>query len=142
MVHYPQHFQSKTTAHPGIKENWTSEVSEHQITCSIPTQYEGTGEAYSPEDLFLLSLQNCFVATFKIYSDHMHLEFDTLSVSADLIVDLEDSKGPVMKKVELIIELTGVKDEELAQDLVSRSLKDGFIFQSVSTEIKSRVSLA
>lgn len=141
MVHYPQHFHATATAHQGIKENWTSDVSHHELTCSIPSEYEGTGEAYSPEEFFLLSLQNCFVATFKIYAEHMHLDFETLTVQADLLVDINESLGPQVKKVELNIQLSNVTNDKLARDLVDRSLKDGFIFQSVSTEIVSRLSL-
>lgn len=141
MVHYPQTFHAETSCHKDIKENWSAHVSEHELTCSIPKLYEGSGEAFSPEDLYLLSLQNCFVATYKVYAEHMNLEFDTLTVSADLVIDIEEGHGPVMKNVEMNIELSGVSEEALAQELVEKSLASGFIFQSIKTKVTSVINI-
>lgn len=135
MVTYPQKFHAEADARAGIKGTWENTASEHTTECSIPEIYEGSGEAFSPEEFFLLSLQNCFIASFKVYADHKDLVFTRINVSADLIVTIHDSQGPVMDSVEMNINLYGVKDEALAQELVNKAIKDGFIFNSIRTHV-------
>ncbi len=140
MVQYPRHYHAEAVAHAGTDETWETVASEHKTECSIPEAYEGTGEAFSPEDFFLLSLQNCFVATFKVYAEHLKLDYESIKVSADLIVDIEQDKGPVMKRVEMNIDLYGVIDEMKAENFVNKALEDGFIFNSVITDVEPRIT--
>jgi len=142
MVTYPQKFHAEAVAKSGIKGTWENTASEHKTECSIPEVYEGSGEAFSPEEFFLLSLQNCFIASFKVYADHKNLDFERISVSADLMVNIHDSKGPVMDSVEMNVNLSGVKDEQLARELVDKAIKDGFIFNSIRTTVKQNLNFA
>jgi organic hydroperoxide reductase OsmC/OhrA len=134
MVQYPQHYHSEAEASAELKEAWESSTSDNKVTCSIPAAYDGSGEAFSPEEFFLLSLQNCFIASFKVYANHKHLEFDRINVSADLIVNVKDDQGPIMDYVEMFIKIYDVKDKNLASSLIDRALKDGFIFNSIRTK--------
>lgn len=140
MVHYPQTYHAESIANAELKEAWETIADQKKTKCSIPQVYEGSGEAFSPEEFFLLSLQNCFIASFKVYSSHLHLEFDRISVSADLIVDTSEDSGPIMKSIELFIDISKVSDEAKARDLITRALRDGFIFNSINTEINHHVS--
>jgi organic hydroperoxide reductase OsmC/OhrA len=139
MITYPQRFHAEATAHSGIKETWQVSASDYKTECSIPEIYSGTGEAFSPEELFLLSLQNCFVASFKVYAEHTRLNFDRIDVLADLDVDLDEDRGPVMKSVEMKIDLYGVSNEDKAKDLIDRALKNGFIFNSIQTSVRPMI---
>lgn len=139
MVHYPLQYHAESNAGADLKEAWETIASDKKVKCSIPEIYQGSGEALSPEEFFLLSLQNCFIASFKVYASHMHLEFEKISVTADLIVNNEGSQGPVMKSVEMFIKISKVHDEDMARDLIYRALQDGFIFNSIKTEINSHI---
>lgn len=139
MVHYPQQYHAETVANAEVKEVWEAVTAENRTKCSIPTAYDGSGEAFSPEEFFLLSLQNCFIASFKVYAHHMDLAFDRISVSADLIVDLKDDAGPVMDSVEMVIELFNTTDEDKARYLIDKSIQDGFIFNSIKTRVTTRI---
>jgi organic hydroperoxide reductase OsmC/OhrA len=98
-------------------------------------EFEGAGGGLSPEDLFAQALTNCFVATFKVYAHHSRLNFKEVRVKSDLIVDLDDNKKPVMKKLVLRAVIVGADNPQKAQTLAERAMKQGFILNSVKTEI-------
>jgi organic hydroperoxide reductase OsmC/OhrA len=135
MVNYPVSFFGVSDATSGIKTSWDVKSSDFQSKCSVPTEFEGSGEAFSPEDFFLLSLQNCFVATFKVYAEYSRLQFDQLTVSCELIVDKNENQKPVMKALKIKIELQNPSDKKKADLLIKKTLENGFILQSVKTEI-------
>jgi organic hydroperoxide reductase OsmC/OhrA len=138
MISYPVSFHGASKASSGIQNEWKVTSSGLDTTCSVPKEFEGAGGAFSPEDFFLLSLQNCFVATFKVYAEYSRLSFDQLNVTSELIVDKNDNLKPVMKACKLIIELSNPSDKKKADLLIKKTLENGFILQSVKTEIISQ----
>jgi organic hydroperoxide reductase OsmC/OhrA len=135
MISYPVSFHGLSEASSGIKNEWKVISSGLASTCSVPKEFEGSGGAFSPEDFFLLSLQNCFVATFKVFAEYSRLSFDKLNVTGELIVDKNENLKPIMKACKLIIELTNPSDKKKAELLIKKTLENGFILQSVKTEI-------
>ena len=135
MISYPVSFHGASRASSGIQNEWKVTSSGLDTTCSVPKEFEGSGGAFSPEDFFLLSLQNCFVATFKVYAEYSRLSFDQLNVTGELIVDKNDNLKPVMKACKLIIELYNPSDKKKSDLLIKKTLENGFILQSVKTEI-------
>lgn len=134
-IRYPITFQAHSHAEPGLNSIWSVKSAEHQFDCAIPVEFEGAGGGLSPEDLFAQALTNCFVATFKVYAHHSRLNFKEVRVNSDLIVDLDDNKKPVMKKLVLRAVIVGSENPQKAQTLAERAMKQGFILNSVKTEI-------
>lgn len=141
MIQYPIQFFGQSDAGPGIQTSWSTEASGFSLNCSVPKEFEGDGTFQSPEDFFLLAVQNCFVATFKVYAKYSKLTFQQLSVGSELEVNKTESGNTVMKSVTLKITLSGVSDEKKARLLVDKTLAQGFIIQSVKSEIKSQVTI-
>lgn len=141
MIQYPVQFFGQSEAGPGIQKSWSTEASGFSANCSVPKEFEGDGTFHSPEDFFLLAVQNCFVATFKVYAQYSRLTFNQLSVGSELEVNKTESGNTVMKSVTLKITLSGVSDEKKARLLVDKTLAQGFIIQSVKSEIKSQVTI-
>lgn len=139
MISYPTSFYGTGEATSGIDKEWNVKSSEFSTKCSVPREFEGSGTAFSPEDFFLLSLQNCFIATFKVFAHYSKLNFDSLKVKAELIVDKDEKQKPVMKKLLMKIEFTNVSDQKKADILVKKTLENGFILQSVKTEITAEL---
>lgn len=135
MITYPVIFSGKSTSASGMKTSWDVESSGQRLSCSIPQEFEGVPGYLSPEDFYLLAVNNCFIATFKVYAHYSKLSFNELRLSGDLVVDLGNDKKPVMKKVHLKIHLTGIVDQKKAQLLINKTLENGFILQSIKTEI-------
>lgn len=141
MIQYPIQFFGQSDAGPGIQKSWSTESSGFATGCSVPKEFEGDGTFQSPEDYFLLAVQNCFIATFKVYAHYSKLAFNQLTVESELEVNKTETGNVVMKSVTLRIDLSGVSDEKKARLLVDKTLAQGFILQSVKSEIKSHVSI-
>jgi organic hydroperoxide reductase OsmC/OhrA len=141
MIQYPVQFSGKSVAVSGIKTSWDTVASGHELNCSVPAEFEGDGTNPSPEDYFLLALQNCFVATFKVFAEYSKLTFTDLSVQSELEVDRNSEGKITMKSMVLNIQISGISDEKKARLLVDKTLKTGFIIQSVKTEIIPHVTI-
>jgi organic hydroperoxide reductase OsmC/OhrA len=139
MITYPVSFYGISEAKPGIQNQWKVTSSNFESSCSVPMEFEGPGNTFSPEDFFLLSLKNCFIATFKVYAEHSRLNFDHLSVSAELIVDKNEFGKPAMKALKLKIVVTNPSETKKADLLIKKALSNGFILQSVKSEIISEI---
>lgn len=139
MITYPISFHGESLAGQGIQSEWKVTSSSFKSNCAVPKEFEGSGKAFSPEGFFLLSLQNCFVATFKVYAEYSKLNFDFLKVTGELVVDKNESNRPVMKTLKLNIQITNPSDKKKSDLLIKKTLDNGFILQSVRTEIVTEV---
>lgn len=135
MITYPIEFQTKANALPGINANWELHSQAIKLDCAIPPEFEGPGNALSPEDLYAQALTNCFVATFKVYAEKSHLNYDNLNCSGILMVDLDENKKPCMKSFKLLVEIQNPTSPEKAKLLAEKAFKSGFILNSVKTEL-------
>lgn len=135
MIGYPINFEAKATTNSGINSHWSAHSQEFKLDCGIPTEFEGPGHALSPEDLYAQALTNCFVATFKVFAEKSHLEFSSLSCHGLLTVDLNEAKKPCMKKFKLTVQLTNVSNIDKAKILADKAFKNGFILNSVKTDL-------
>jgi peroxiredoxin-like protein len=52
-----------------------------------PLDFDGPGDAWSPEQLLLAAVEACFLLTFRAVAQASHLEFASLSVEAEGVVD-------------------------------------------------------
>lgn len=136
MISYPMSFTGSASSESGIQSLWKFESQNHAGLCAIPPEFEGPGGAFSPEDLFAQALTNCFIGTFKVFAEKSKLSFETLNVQSELIVDLDDSKKPVMKKCILHVKFTGVENPTRLKLLAERVMSSGFILRSVKTALE------
>ncbi len=134
MIQYPIEFQCESTATSGTQGTWTSLSQEKQSLCSVPVEFMGSGGGLSPEDLFNQALSNCFVATFKVYAENSKLDFEKLSTSSRLVVDLDEGRKPVMKSIYIQVKIHKPSNAERALLLAKKASTSGFILNSVKTE--------
>jgi organic hydroperoxide reductase OsmC/OhrA len=140
VINYPISFFGSSIANAGIQSNWHVTASVFETKCSVPKEFEGSGDSFSPEDFFLLSLQNCFVATFKVYSHYSKLMFEEIKINSELIVDKDEKQKPVMRKIIFKIEVTNPSNQSKAETIINKVLENGFILQSVKTEIITEIT--
>lgn len=131
----PMDFSSEATATGNFDDSWNISSGAAQSTCAIPREFGGSGGGFSPEDLFLQALMNCFVGTFKVYAKVSKINFSKVSVSGKLTVDQDSSKKISMKTAVLDIEVFGVDRPDRIETIVAKTLREGFILNSVKTEI-------
>ncbi len=135
MISYPIEFQTKAAAHSGINSNWNIQSQNFELSCAVPVEFEGPGQALSPEDLFAQALTNCFVATFKVYAEKSRLEYDQVTCQGLLVVDLDENKKPCMKTFKLMTSIQNPSSLEKAKLLAEKAFKNGFILNSVKTQL-------
>jgi organic hydroperoxide reductase OsmC/OhrA len=134
MIQYPIDFRSTSLATNGLQTTWEIKSGGYNLTCAIPPEFEGGGGGLSPEDLFAQALTNCFVATFKVYAHHSRLEFENVFAESTLTVDLSAEGKPVMKKL-VLRAVIKTSHPAKAKTLAERAFKQGFILNSVKTEL-------
>ncbi len=142
MIHYPISFFAEAKANSGIQTSWTIASKNIENACAVPSEFEGPGGALSPEDLFVQALTNCFVATFKVYAEKSRVEFSKVSVSAELIADLDAHKKPVMKSCTLRVKIEGSAQLDRVRTIAEKAFQSGFILNSVKTEVKLELNIS
>ena len=135
MINYPIVFKGGAEGPSGKNTPWDVYSSSFETTCAVPPEFEGSGGTFSPEDFFLLALENCFIATFKVFAEYSKFEYERIEITSTLTVDKKDSAQVLMKEIHLNITLSGVKDARKADLLTKKVIAGGFILQSVKTDI-------
>lgn len=134
MVHYPVHFDATAHAQSGVKNVWSAEVSGQKVNVAVPPEFSGPGGGFSPEDLYALALQNCFIATFKVLAERSRMEFSDLDVKATLAVDRNEAGQPWMARINFDVRLGGVENVAKANRVLKKTESSCFILNSVKTE--------
>jgi len=137
MITYPMTFKVSSKSHSGINSLWSTEalaMPSSNIQMAIPPEFEGPGNGYSPEDLYAIALQNCFIATFKVFAEKSKLQFDTIQVESDLIVDRDEKGRPWMAKIKMQATLIGSTNTENAKRILEKTSQSCMILNSVKTE--------
>lgn len=129
-------FFSEAEAQQQFDQPWIVKSGPMQAICAIPKEFNGAGGGFSPEDFFLQALINCFIGTFKVYAKASRIAFDHLSVKGALNVGPNVDGQVIMKKVVLDIQVNGCERPDRIQTLVAKVIRDGFILNSVKTDIQ------
>jgi len=135
MLKLPVEFKSSASASGDFQKVWAIQSGALEAECAVPAEFGGKGGGFSPEDLYLQALINCFIGTFKVYAKASKIDFGNLAVFGALTVDRNENGAVRMQKCELEIELNGVLSEGRVKTLVEKVFRDGFILNSVKTEI-------
>jgi len=60
------------------------------LRTAAPLDFDGPGDAWSPEQLLLAAVEACFLLTFRAVAQASRLEFVSLAVDAEGVVDRVD----------------------------------------------------
>jgi peroxiredoxin-like protein len=66
-----------TLASPGVPD----------LATAAPTEFDGPGDAWSPEQLLVAAVEACFVLTFRAIAQASRVEFTSLAVEGEGILD-------------------------------------------------------
>jgi organic hydroperoxide reductase OsmC/OhrA len=130
-------FAVESIGQSGINATWINRLQDkpcEDLLMSIPPEFEGPGGTYSPEDLYALSLMNCYLATFKYIAEKSKLKYEKIKGEALLRVAKGNEKSLWMEKVEITITLTGCETKDRAQALLEKTKSHCMIINSVKTE--------
>ena len=137
----PIEFNSIAHATGEFEKLWTTMSDQRVLDHSIPAEFGGSGGGFSPEDLFLQSIMNCFIGTFKVIAKSSKLNFSKLDVSGRLIVDKGPEGKTCMKTINLQIKIYDSDRPDRLETIVGKVFRDGFIINSVKSEIKYELEI-
>ncbi len=135
MKPFPHRYDVHLTGGPsGYAQLSTAGVP--QLTTAPPADFDGPGDAWSPEHLLLASVQTCFLFTFRALARVSRLEFTTLELEAVGTVDRQDGITR-FTKITLYPKLVVAPgaNRELALQILSKSEKRCLITASLSTAV-------
>ncbi len=135
MKQYPMPFQVIAESSQGIQSTWKASTTDYsrQIVMAIPPEFDGPGGGFSPEDIYALALQNCFIATFKVFAEKSRLAYAQLQAEATLEVDRNEKGAPWMARFHLKVKLNGVEQKDNAKRLLEKTSQSCMILNSVNT---------
>lgn len=105
------------------------------ITVAPPTQFGGPGDQWSPEDLLMASISNCFVLSFRAIATASKFEWDSIECESEGELDKIERKiqfTSVLSKVRLLIPKT--ESKEKAEKLLNKAEGACLISNSISCE--------
>ncbi len=133
---YPLTFFAKASANPGIKNKWNASFGEVNVEMAVPPCFEGDGGGFSPEDIYILAMLNCFIATFKVFAEKSNLSFDMILGDAILTIDLDEKKLPKISKIIVNITLYGPDHVDRAQRILKKTSENSMILNSVKNLVQ------
>lgn len=138
MANFPMVFTARSQSPDQIQTEWTTTTAdERSVRCSIPKEFAGPSSAFSPEDLFLLALTNCYIATLKVIAENSKMSFSSVEANATLTLDRDEtSVTPWMKNARLKFTAKGVQNAERFLRLMERVSKQCMIINSVKTDVQ------
>ena len=135
MSSYPLKFEVAATAEPGVLKNWKAEVGHFQpLDCAIPKEFQGSGDGYSPEDLFALSVMNCLIATYKVLAQMTGLSFEQITSKAIITIDRIEKKAPSITNLHIYFNVYKPSDPAKAQKLFEDTKRNCMISNAVSID--------
>jgi organic hydroperoxide reductase OsmC/OhrA len=133
-----QTFVVESFGQSGIASTWINRLKDKncdELSMNIPPEFGGTGGTYSPEDIYALSLMNCYLATFKYIAEKSKLIYESISGEAVLTVGKGDQKSLWMEKISITIKLIGCANPERALMLMEKTKTQCMIINSVNTKV-------
>lgn len=77
-----------------------SSGSVPDLRTAPPVEFDGPGDAWSPEQLLLAAVEACFLLTFRAIAQASRLEFASITVEAEGVVD---RVGGVTRFTEIVL---------------------------------------
>ena len=132
----PHHYDVHLTGGPsGYAQLSTQGVPE--LRTAPPSDYDGPGDAWSPEHLLLASVQACFLFTLRAIARLSKVEFTSLELDASGTVDRQDG---VTRFTEIVLRprvtVPPGTDHERARHVLEKSEKTCLVSASLSTRIR------
>lgn len=132
----PHEYEVHLTGGPaGYAELGTGGVPD--LRSAPPADYDGPGDAWSPEHLLLAAVQTCFLFTLRAIARLSKLEFTNLTLHATGVVNRQ---AGVTRFTEIVLRprltVTSGTDHERALHILEKSEKACLVTASLSTPVR------
>lgn len=115
------------------------------VQVATPPEFKGVPNIWSPEHLFVSSVNICLMTTFVAIAENSKLEYDSYSCDGKGKLEKVDGKFMV-SEIELMPKITikNEKDKERAQRIIEKSEKACLISNSIKSNVilKAEINIA
>jgi len=106
------------------------------IETAPPKNFGGPGDIWSPEDLFVATIADCFLMTFKAVSSLSKLDWISLDVDAEGALDKVDSKLQFTDVIlNVVLKIPSDGNEERAIRLMQKAEQNCLVTNSIKTKV-------
>ncbi len=108
-----------------------------KLKVDAPPEFNGHDGVWTPEHLFVASVNTCFMTTFLAIAENSKLEFVKFKADAAGTLEKLDGQGFVMTHITLRPRLTlkNPRDAERARRIIEKAEKHCLISNSIRSEI-------
>ena len=108
------------------------------LTVDAPPEFKGHDGVWTPEHLFVASVNSCFMTTFLAIAENSKLDFVSFKASAEGKLEKLDGQGFIMTAITLHPKLliSHARDAERASRILEKAEKHCLISNSIKAETK------
>ena len=118
------------------KKGELSSSDKHSIEVATPPEFKGHKGIWTPEELFVASVNVCIMTTFLHYAEQSKLAFAGYESSAEGILEKTDADF-MISVITIIpkIKLFSIEDVQKTKKIIELSEKNCFISNSMKSKI-------
>ncbi len=137
----PHQYTAAGTAKPeGLVELSSGELP--QIQSASPPEFGGPGGQWSPEDLLVAAVADCFVLSFRAIAAASKFEWNELTCSVTGTLDkVERAIQFTELKVQANLSISADADQKRAHRLLEKAEQSCFITNSLKAEPKLEIEI-
>jgi peroxiredoxin-like protein len=129
---YDVRLEGAPTGYPTLRSTGVPDLRS-----AAPADFDGPGDAWSPEQLLLAAVASCFTLTFRAVAQASRIAWSELAVGVEGTVDKQDG---VMRFTEIVVRprlaLAPGADADRARRALEKSEKACLVSASLATPIR------
>ena len=108
------------------------------LKVDAPPEFKGHDGVWTPEHLFVASINSCFMTTFLAIAENSKLDFVSFTAGAKGKLEKVEGQGFIMTEVVLRpkLRINHARDAERAGRILEKAEKNCLISNSIKTETK------
>jgi len=124
------------------KKGLLSSIGKPAIEVATPPEFRGHPGIWTPEELFVASVNACIMTTFLYYAERGNLKFLSYESSAEGVLEKEE-RGLVFSCIEVVPEISVklANDVERTRDLLALSEKNCLISNSIKSKVTVKAKI-
>lgn len=121
MHSFPHKYEvnAQITADTNVK---LSSTNKPTLESAPPAEFDGPGDAWSPEEFLVASVADCFVLSFRAIASASRLSWDTLNCHATGTLDIVDKKNQFTEfHISATLQITDPENKTKAERLLNKA---------------------
>lgn len=121
----------------GERKGMVSSDNKPSFKVATPPEFKGHPGIWSPEDLFVASVNTCIMTTFLHYAENHKLEFISYKSEAEGILEMVENKFMFSEiKIKPLLVIKQDSDIHKAKKLIELSEKNCLISNSIRPQVR------